>query len=69
MEPLKWILWAIWVKGFWIAYFADGFGDHGDYARNRDRDQDIDDDGFCGFVGRSDLFNDFSLITAFYANQ
>jgi hypothetical protein len=52
----------MWVKGFWIAYFADGFGDSGDYARNRDRDQDIDDDGFCGFVGCGNLFDDFSLI-------
>jgi hypothetical protein len=36
-----------------------------DHSRDLDRDYDIDNDGFRGFVGRSDLFDYFSLITAF----
>jgi hypothetical protein len=43
---------ALWVKGFWISYFADIFGD-------LDREHEIDNGGLCGFIGRSDLFDDF----------
>jgi hypothetical protein len=32
------------------------------------RGRDYDIDGFSGFVGRSNLFDDFSPITAFCAN-
>jgi hypothetical protein len=34
-------------------------GDRGDFVKNRDRDHDIDKDGFRGFVGYSYLFDDF----------
>lgn len=36
-----------------------------DYGRDSDREHCIDDDSFCGFVGHSNLFDDFSLIIAF----
>ena len=41
-----------------------GFGDHGEYGNDRGREQDIDNDYLHGFVGCSELFYDFSLITA-----
>ena len=39
-------------------------GDRGDFVKNRDRDHDIDKDGFRGFVGYSYLFDDFQLTMA-----
>jgi hypothetical protein len=44
---------------------VDGFGDRGDYVRNRDRDHDVENDGFRGFVSHTDLFDEFLLIKAF----
>jgi hypothetical protein len=38
---------------------------HCDYVRDRDRDHDIDNNGLGGFVGRSNLFDDFVLIATF----
>jgi hypothetical protein len=34
-------------------------GDIGDYVKNRDRDQDIDIGGLCGFGGCGGLCYDF----------
>jgi hypothetical protein len=34
-------------------------------VRDRNRDHDINNDDFRGFVGRSDLFDDFLLIESF----
>lgn len=49
LESLKWSPWAMWVKEF-VSYVID-----------RDRAQD----DFHRFVGRSDSFDDFSLIITF----
>jgi len=38
---------------------ADSFDDRSNDVRDRDRDHEIDIDGFRGFVGRGDLFDDF----------
>ena len=46
--------------------FGRWFSDHGDYGRDRDRDHDIENDGFDGFVGRSDLFDDFLVNYSFF---
>jgi hypothetical protein len=43
-------------------------GDRGDYVRNRDREHEIDNDGLRGFVGRSNLFDDFLRIMSSYAD-
>ena len=43
----------------------DGFGNLGDHIRDRDIDNNIDNDDFRGFVGHSDLFDDFPLIATF----
>jgi len=48
--------------------FCGWFNDLGDYGRDRDRDHGIDNDDFRGFVGRTDLFDDFLLIMASYAD-
>jgi hypothetical protein len=36
----------------------------GDFVKNCDRDYNIDNEGFHGFVGCIDLFDDFSLSVA-----
>jgi hypothetical protein len=43
-----------WMFGRW----RGGFDDH-------DRDHNREHDGFHGMLGRSDLFDDFSLLMAF----
>jgi|GEM_PF-3851473 hypothetical protein len=42
-----------------------GFGDSGEYGSGRDKDHEREHDGFRGFLGHSDLFDDFLLIKAF----
>ena len=44
---------------------VNGFSDHCEYVRACGRDHYIDHDVFHEFVGRSDLFEDSSLIAAF----
>jgi hypothetical protein len=51
----------MWAKWFLTTYFGDSFGVYSKYGRDRDRDHGH----FHGLVGRSDSFNDFSLIIAF----
>lgn len=48
---------------------VDDFGDHGDYARDHDKEHYIDNDGFREFAGHSDLFDDFLWIMASYADD
>lgn len=52
-----------------IAYIVDCCGDRGEYGSVRDKEHYIDNEGFRGFVGRSELFDYFSLIIAFYADH